>query len=106
VWRTLSPPREHYWLYMRLMDESGREVWRKDGSPTAGRDTTDRWPGQVLIPSKHRLRLPPDIPPGRYKLLIGLHRFGKWEWLPALRGDKLEGDLLEAGEITISPPQP
>jgi hypothetical protein len=106
VWRTFSPPREHYWLYMRLMDESGREVWHKDGSPTAGRDTTDRWPGQVLIPSKHRLRLPPDIPPGRYKLLIGLHRFGKWEWLPALRGDKLEGDLLEAGEITVSPPQP
>jgi len=106
LWRTFSSPKEHYWLYMRLVDESGHVVWYKDGSPTAGRDTTDRWPGQVLIPSKHRIRLPEDISPGRYKLLVGLHRFGKWEWLPILRGDRFEGDLLEAGEIIISASSP
>ncbi len=101
TWRTFSPPREHFWLYMRLVDESGREVWFKDGSPTAGRDTTDRWPGGVLIPSNHRIHLPENIAPGRYRLLIGLHRFGSWDWLPAFRGDKLEGDLLELAEITL-----
>ncbi len=102
TWRTFAPPKEHYWLYMRLVNQDGETVWFKDGSPTAGRDTTDRWPGGVLIPSVHRIRLPENLAPGHYKLLIGLHRFGKWEWLPAFRGDKFEGDLLELTFITIA----
>ncbi len=101
TWRTFAPPREHYWLYIRLVDESGQTVWFKDGSPTAGRDTTDRWPGGVLIPSTHLIRLPENLPPGQYKLLIGLHRFGKWEWLPVFRGNKHEGDLLELVRINF-----
>ncbi|MCS7286139.1 MAG: glycosyltransferase family 39 protein [Anaerolineae bacterium] len=102
TWRTFAPPKEHYWLYMRLVNEKGETVWFKDGSPTAGRDTTDRWPGGVLIPSRHRIYLPEGLAPGRYKLLIGFHRFGKWEWLPAFRGDRFEGDLLELTEISLS----
>lgn len=101
-WRTFAPPGEQYWLYIRLVDESGQTVWFKDGSPTAGRDTTDRWPGGALIPSTHRIRLPENLPPGHYRLLVGLHRFGRWEWLPVYRENKHEGDLLELMHVTIS----
>ena len=101
TWKALKDVRESYWLHIKLIDESGQEVWSKDGSPTAGRDTTDRWPPGAIIPSEHRLRLPQNLAPGHYRLLIGLHRFNTWEWLPVYKGGTFIGDVLPLMEIRV-----
>ncbi|MGQ9667699.1 MAG: hypothetical protein ACUVWB_10330, partial [Anaerolineae bacterium] len=53
----------------------------KDGSPSAGRDTTDRWPPNAIIPARHWLAVPAHTLPGEYTLWLGLHPFGSWDWL-------------------------
>lgn len=80
-WQALKAPEGDYWLLLRLEGNNGKTVWSKDGSPSAGRDSTDRWREGEVIAARHRIALAGDVPPGQYRLLAGLHRFGGWEWL-------------------------
>jgi len=80
-WQALTDPAEDYWLLLRLQGEDGKDVWGKDGSPSAGRDSTDLWRGGQVIAARHRVVVPSEASPGSYRLLAGLHRFGRWEWL-------------------------
>jgi len=80
---------------IQLVDGEGKFVMYTDGSPTAGRDTTDRWRAGVPLASRHLLRLPEYSPPGDYHLTISLHPFGQETWLPAVAADgSLIGDQL------------
>jgi len=98
-WQTLEPQDRQVWALIQLVDEEGRFLMYLDGSPTAGRDTTDRWtPGRPLA-SCHLLPVPEYSAPGDYHLTISLHPPGEQRWLPATGP---EGTPL--GERMILPP--
>jgi hypothetical protein len=60
----------------------------------------------MTIPDRHRLALPPDLPPGRYRLDLGLYYPGQSDQpLPVEGGDRLALASLTVGEIS-APPQP
>jgi hypothetical protein len=94
-WQALEPVEEDLMALVQLVDEEGRFLMYADGSPTAGRDTTDRWPPGVPLASRHLLPVPDYATPGEYRLTISIHAFGEAEWLPvtgpdgALLGDQL-----------------
>jgi hypothetical protein len=67
--------------HIQLIDDSGEFLMYIDGSPTAGRDTTDQWTPGVPLASRHLLPIPDDGQPGIYQLTIGLHPFGEKDWL-------------------------
>jgi len=88
-WRLPRPASEDLWLTLRLVAADGSvPVW-KQGTPSAGRDTTDRWPAGVAIEGRHYLLLPPDLAPGRYTLEAGLRPFGSNVWLLASDGGEM-----------------
>ncbi len=89
------------WLTVRMKSGDGKVVWARSGSPSAGRDTTDCWPPNSLIPSLHRITVPKEIHPGKYSLEIGLHSPGKWNWLGVTSGGKPRGDLLTLGSVDV-----
>ncbi len=96
-WQALKATREDYWFLLQLANEQDT-VAHKDGVPAAGRITTDWWqPGQVLS-SRHSFSIPKDLAPGVYTLSIGLHPFGRWDWLP-VHGQ----DSLVLGTIQVTP---
>lgn len=101
-WQALRPPEEDYWLFLRLETDDGKVVWSKDGSPSAGRDSTDLWREGDVLMARHRIALAEDIPLGRYRLLAGLHRFSKWEWL-SIRDDhgRILGDTIALAGIVV-----
>lgn len=101
MWQSPDEPLPRLWLMVKLVDDRGRTVWAKDGSPTAGRDTTDCWPPDVLIPAHHRLRLPKTLPPGRYRLQIGIHPPGKWTWWPVVVDGKPVGEVYDVGSVDV-----
>ncbi|HEX7589078.1 MAG TPA: hypothetical protein VF478_12240, partial [Anaerolineae bacterium] len=69
---------------------SGAAVANRDGVPSRGRVTTDGWkPGQTFV-SHHTLIVPNDLPSGSYTLRLGLHPFGRWDWLTVNRRDMLD----------------
>lgn len=80
-WQALSAPDEDYWLQLQLVGSQG-PIADKDGIPSAGRRTTDWWEKGQVLSSRHMILVPADAPKGEYKLVLGLHPFGRWDWLP------------------------
>jgi hypothetical protein len=102
-WQVDAAPREDYWLLLRLQGAGDRSVWDKDGSPSAGRDSTDTWSAGGIVSARHRIALSEQTPPGTYRLLVGLHRFGAWDWLMIRDGTgQLLGDTIALEEFTIA----
>jgi hypothetical protein len=102
-WQALTDPREDYWLFLRLKGANDDDVWSKDGTPSAGRDSTDLWRKGDVIAAQHRITLGDDVAPGRYRLLAGVHRFGAWEWLPIFdQNGRAVGDVVMVGEVFVN----
>lgn len=86
-WQGLHPVKQDLMALVQLVDEEGKFLMYADGSPTAGRDTTDRWRPGVPLASLHLLPVPDYGQPGDYSLTISLHAFGESTWLPARGSD-------------------
>lgn len=98
-WQALEPVGEDLMALVQLVDGEGQFLMYADGSPTAGRDTTDRWPPGVPLASRHLLPVPADARPGDYWLTISIHPFGRSEWLPAVSSEGTTvGDHLRLPE--------
>jgi hypothetical protein len=94
-WQASVTPRDNLWAHIELVDASGTFVMYKDGSPSAGRDTTDRWTPGTIVASEHRLAIPQNSQPGTYWLTLRLHRAGEPAGLPITGpGDTSHGDKL------------
>ena len=105
-WQALEPQEQQVWALIQLVDEEGQFLMYLDGSPTAGRDTTDRWmPGQPLA-SCHLLPVPDYGTPGEYHLTISLHPPGEQRWLLATgpNGEPLGERLLLPPTVRITTP--
>jgi hypothetical protein len=83
----------------KLANADGFEI-NHDGVPANGQLTTDRWQSGQQFFSWHRIVIPPDAPPGTYTLKLGVHPFGRWDWLP-VRGQ----EMLTLGTILLEPNQ-
>ena len=57
-------------IFAHLTDVSGKIVAQHDGLDAAA---TTLWPGDVIL-QRHSLTMPPDLPPGRYLLQLGLYQ--------------------------------
>jgi hypothetical protein len=99
-WQASEPLDQDLMALIQLVDGEGRFLMYTDGSPTAGRDTSDRWKPGVPLASLHLLPVPDYGQPGEYRLTISLRPFGEQDWLTATRQDgTLVGDHLALPEI-------
>lgn len=75
-WRALRPLEQDYKAFVHLTDAAmTRQPAQHDGDPGAGYTPTTRWlPGEVVADA-HSLRLPADLPPGRYRLWAGMYQY-------------------------------
>ncbi len=94
-WQAEQPVGRDLMALIQLVDAEGIFLMYSDGSPTAGRDTTDRWLPGVPLASRHLLPIPDYGQPGDYRLTISLHPFGQQEWLTVRGTDgSVVGDHL------------
>ena len=102
-WQALTDPQEDYRLFFRLQAGQDEPVWEKDDSPSAGQDSTDLWRQGDVLAVRHRLALAADAPPGRYRLLAGVHAFGNWDWLMLYdEYGKSLGDVIALEDFVIA----
>ncbi len=66
------PPPTDYLVLVRLVDADGHTVGRYDIPPLDGHWPTSTWRVRDDPYDPHDLHIPPDLPPGDYRLLIGL----------------------------------
>jgi len=73
-WQGLAPMVHSYSIFVHLVDASNSLWAQNDGAPLAGLYPTIHWvPGEIISDGR-ALTLPADIPPGRYRLEVGVYQ--------------------------------
>ncbi len=101
-WRTSAPLDERYKVFVHLYDANGRIVAQTDSEPGDGLMPTTTWEVGQSIVDRYGVLLPQELPPGEYRLVIGLYRLTAPEQrLPVWQGEKRVGDALELNRVTV-----
>jgi mannosyltransferase len=72
-WQTAETLNTRYKVFIHLVDNGGPPLAQRDSEPGGGLALTTTWtPGETVV-DNHGLFLPPDLPAGQYRLLLGLY---------------------------------
>ena len=103
-WFAQKSPAADYsvFLHLALVDDSGK-VAQSDSPPISGYSPMTQWePGEIVVDQQH-LQLDETVPPGRYRLLMGLYRPDAMQNLAVLQATEvLPGDRVVLAEIEVS----
>jgi hypothetical protein len=82
-WSASQRPAEDYTLFIHLLNRQSAIVAQWDAQPLNGDYPTSWWqPGEQVL-DRRTLPLPADLPPGDYRLAVGLYRAPDGPRLPA-----------------------
>ena len=98
-WEAITHPDLDYSVFVHLVDPTGVLVAQYDEAP----GTRQRYPPSVWNPgdiakSVHPLSVPPNLPAGRYRFLIGVYFWADGHRLPAVDKGTPIGDFLAVEE--------
>ncbi len=99
-WQALRTPDNNYSLFIHLLPaDSPQPVAQFDGSPASERRLSLTWddPNEILIGTQAALNVPADLPPGDYRLALGLYDFVTGARLMLADGR----DYFEVATITV-----
>ena len=95
VWQALAEMDRSYAISVQLLDRAGRLVAQHDSMPALGAAQTAGWlPGQV-VEDEHPLRLPEQLAPERYTVLVLAYDPATGQRLPTAGGDSVVLGELE-----------
>jgi hypothetical protein len=98
AWQTDAPLEGRYKVFVQLLDANGQLVAQRDSEPGGGLVLTTTWTPGHPVTDRHALFLPPDLPPGDYRLIAGLYALDPPNArLPVSSG----GDALDLAAITL-----
>ena len=72
VWNPTQTPEVDYRVFVHLSDESGHIWSQSNGIPAEQARPTTGWVAGEYIVDQRILLLPPEMPPGTYRLWVGL----------------------------------
>lgn len=85
-WQTTAYLEKDYTVFVHLSGADGKPLAQHDGQPQGGTYPTSLWsPGEV-VPDEHIVPLPPTLPPGEYRLAIGMYLLESGQRLPVAGG--------------------
>jgi 4-amino-4-deoxy-L-arabinose transferase-like glycosyltransferase len=94
-WRAKAVVENDYTVFVHLVDQGGKLWGQGDSIPVRGMYLTSAWlPGQ-LVEDRHVIQVDPGIPPGSYRVLVGLYDPATLERLEAVGP---EGPVLSEAE--------
>lgn len=86
-WRATGRFDRGYTVFVHLLDEQGKLVAQRDSPPRGGRAPTTLWlPGDAYS-DEYDLALPTSLPPGEYKLTVGMYNPSDGKRLPVTGAD-------------------
>jgi hypothetical protein len=101
-WKTDQPGEQDYVVFVQLLSQGGELLAQVDRTPVGGFRPTSTWqPGEV-IRDNYGLALPPDLPPGRYQLIVGLYSPGSMQRLVVSDSEGVQmGDHVPLVEVIV-----
>lgn len=74
-WWAARSPSQSYTVFTQVLDSEGNLVAGHDSRPADGASPTHTWvPGHVYA-DPHLIELPPNLPPGTYRVVAGMYDF-------------------------------
>jgi hypothetical protein len=98
-WQADDQPEQNYTVFVHILNDSGELVAQQDGMPRDNTYATTHWTVGPLIDDTHTVSLPPDLPAGEYRLIIGMYVWQTGERLPAYRPN---GEQVPEGAILLN----
>ena len=71
-WHAVSPVPGNYQVNLRLLSDDGQVWWATSDHPVSGMYPTAAWKPDELIPDWHEIPVAETVPPGVYRLEVGL----------------------------------
>jgi hypothetical protein len=72
-WQALEPVSDDYSVFIHLLDTEGQLHGQHDGPPVNGRYPAHSWLPNQTVKDETVLVLDPDLPPGDYRVAVGLY---------------------------------
>jgi hypothetical protein len=93
---------QDYTVFVHLVGPDDQLLAQHDGQPWSKVPLpTSTWqPGEELR-DEHRLSLPPDLPPGSYRLQAGAYDWQTLERLLVLENDIPINNYVEMGQVVV-----
>jgi hypothetical protein len=73
IWKSLAPADANYTVFVHLMDADGRVRAQKDNAPVNSTYPTTLWQPGEFVADTYTIFLPADLPPGGYRLEVGMY---------------------------------
>jgi hypothetical protein len=101
-WRALAAMPQDYTVFVHLLDSTGQMVAQHDDGPwwDAPIPTSTWQPGELLL-DQHTLALPPNLPPGNYRVQVGVYYWQTLERLPLLENGQAVNNFIDLGSVTL-----
>jgi hypothetical protein len=74
LWQAFRPPSETLVVVVQLLGAGDLLIANLEEQPVQGRHPTTAWTTHELVRDRHTLQLPEEIPPGDYRLIVGVYR--------------------------------
>jgi 4-amino-4-deoxy-L-arabinose transferase-like glycosyltransferase len=102
-WQASAAPEGHWTVFAHLLDAGGNAVAQHDAPPRQGDYPTWAWQAGDRVADPHTLLLPPDLPPGSYRLQVGLYRREDGVRVPIFdrQGEPLPDAVLPLGNVNL-----
>lgn len=95
-WRSAVAPVTSYTVFAQLVGTEPRPVAQHDGPPAYGAYPTNVWQPGDLVRDPHEMAIPDGLPPGRYRLIVGLYQPDRGQRLAPLADPPGPLDRLRA----------
>ncbi|MCC6166566.1 MAG: hypothetical protein IT329_04995 [Caldilineaceae bacterium] len=106
-YRVLQPGSQNLTRFVQLLDPANQVIAQQDSLPAQGDNPTWAWVTGETVVDPVTLTLPPDTPPGRYRLVAGLYDAAGGARLPVYTAGGAavpeQWAILGDVEITASP---
>jgi len=105
-WQALAKAGPAYTVFLHLIAPDGSRVAGVDEPILRGAYQPDLWPKDRTLPDRHWLALPSDLPPGHYRLDLGLYYPGRADSplpVPAEGSNRIALTYLTVGEVAAPP---
>ena len=102
LWHALGRQNRDWWIFVHVVDAQGHILAEANGEPRQAAFRMSLWSEGDWIEDQHKLVLPTNLPPGSYRLRVGL-----WDVVTQERAgvfnsrNKLIGDSFDIGELLI-----
>lgn len=99
-WHAISGVEEDYQAFVHLA-EPLNVAWAQEDHLNPGGLPTSRWPRDKYVWDEYEIRIPPETPPGEYKVNVGLYLMSDGSRLQRLDGDRNDEDSAVIGSVTV-----